>query len=58
MEAKLTLFVMLPLMDAIRMMLPGVPNLTICLPTACAVNNTPFTFTLCTYQIIHASTIN
>jgi len=40
-----TLFVMLPLIDAIRIMLPGRPNLTICLPAACAVKRTPFVLT-------------
>jgi hypothetical protein len=40
-----TLFVMEPLIEAIRMMLPLFPNLAICLPAACAVNSTPFVLT-------------
>jgi hypothetical protein len=43
-----TLFVMEPLIEGIRMMLPLFPNRTICLPAACTVNNTPFVLTLIT----------
>lgn len=43
-----TLFVMEPLIEAIRMMLPLFPKRTICLPAACAVNNTPFVLTFIT----------
>jgi hypothetical protein len=35
-----TWFVMVPLIEAINMML--FPKRTICLPAACAVNSTPF----------------
>jgi hypothetical protein len=40
--------VIVPLIDAINMMLPLFPNRTICLPAACAVYNTPFVLTLIT----------
>ena len=40
-----TLFVMVPLIDAINMMLPLFPKRAICLPAACAVYNTPFVLT-------------
>jgi hypothetical protein len=39
---------MVPLIEAINMMLPLFPNRTICLPAACAVNNTPFVLTFIT----------
>lgn len=45
MAAELTRFVIDPDIDAIRMILPGVPNRSICRPAACAVNNTPLVFT-------------
>ena len=43
-----TLFVMLPLIDAMSMILPGILNRSIWRPTACAVYSTPFVFTLIT----------
>ena len=48
-HTPLALLVIVPEMDAIRTMLPPLPNLDICLPAACAVNRTPLTFTLITY---------
>jgi len=39
---------MVPLIEAINMMLPLFPNRAICLPAACAVNNTPFVLTFIT----------
>ena len=41
----LTLFVIVPAMDATRIMLPPFPNLSICCPAACAVYKTPFVLT-------------
>ena len=43
--SRLTLFVMLPDTDAIRIMLPPRPNRAICRPAACAVKRTPVAFT-------------
>jgi hypothetical protein len=40
-----TLFVMVPLIEAINVMLPLFPKRTICLPAACTVNSTPFVLT-------------
>ena len=56
-QSLLTLFVMLPDIDAIRMMLPPCPNRAICRPAACAVNSTPvvFTSTTCVRSISHQS---
>ena len=45
----LTLFVILPDMDAMRIILPPRPNRAICRPAACAVNSTPVVFTSSTY---------
>ena len=45
-----TLFVIVPLMLAMRMMLPPFPNRAIWRPAACAVYNTPFVFTFITYS--------
>ena len=42
---RLTLFVMLPDIDAMRIILPPLPNRRICRPAACAVKKTPFVFT-------------
>jgi hypothetical protein len=42
---------MLPLMDAIKMMLPGWLYFTICLPAACAVNKTPLVLTSITCAV-------
>jgi hypothetical protein len=42
---KLTRLVTVPDIDAMRMILPGIPNLSICRPAACAVNNAPLVFT-------------
>jgi hypothetical protein len=47
---ELTLFVMLPLIDAIKIMLPDRLNFTICLPAACAVNKTPLALTSITWM--------
>ena len=41
---------MLPLMLAIKMMLPGMFKTSICLPAACAVKRTPFMLTSISYH--------
>lgn len=51
-----TLFVIEPLMLAMRTMLPPFPKRAICRPAACAVNRTPFTFTSITCGMCSQST--
>lgn len=48
----LALLVMLPLMEAMRMILPGQLYFAICLPAACAVNRTPLVFTSMTCETV------